>query len=124
MVQIQPRKYVLLNAITGTSISISAAIEMAGGLSLMIFASGVSSGSASFYVDVSNDASLGWVPYNRLITNVPNTNAQNDIRTNIIQQATAGTAIVFFPISDKFNFLRVRADVFATGTYSAILYTN
>ncbi len=121
MVAIQPRKYILLNAITGTSISSNAPVDMAGRLSLMVFASGVASGSAAFYVDVSNDPSLGWVPYNRLI---PNVIGATETRTNILQQATNGTAIVFFPASDTFNFLRVRADVFATGTYSAVLYVN
>lgn len=121
MVNIQPRKEVLLNAITGTAAaSRSVGVDNSGKLSLMVFGTSVTSGSASFYVEVSNDNTLGFVPYNRLI---PNVIGATETRTNIVQ-VTVGTAIVFFPQGDTFNFIRVRADVFATGTYSAVLYVN
>jgi len=126
MVQIQPRKEVLLNGITAGTAQVSrgVGVDSAGKLSLMVYGVGVTAGSATFYVEVTNDNTLGWVPYNRLVSNVTNTNAQNDTRVSLIQQTTTGTSIVFFPPGDTFNFVRVRADVWPTGTYSAVLYVN
>lgn len=111
--------------ITGTAISRSAGIDNADRLSLMIFGNGITSGSATFYVDVSNDGSLGWVVYQRLVSNIANTNAQNDTRVASLTQTANGTAILFFPSGDTFNYLRVRADINKVeGTYGAILYVN
>ncbi len=123
MVQIQPRKETLLNAITATAVaSRGVGVDNAGKLSLMVY--GAVAGSAAFYVEVSNDQTLGYVPYNRL---VPNVAGATETRTNILQ-LTSGTAIIFFPIGDTFNFIRVRGDVWnnASGTaaYTAVLYVN
>jgi len=126
MVQIQPRKEIAFNGVTAGTGLVSRAfgVDNAGRLSLMVYGVGVTAGSATFYVEVSNDDTLGFVPYNRLISNVTNSNAQNDTKVSLIQQTTTGTSIVFFPDSDTFNFVRVRADVWPTGTYSAVFYIN
>ncbi len=120
---IQTRKETLLNAITGTAVATrSVGVDNADRLSLMLF--GANTGSAAFYVEVSNDQALGFVSYNRL---VPNVAGATETRTNIVQ-LTSGTAMMFFPSGDTFNYIRVRADVWnnASGNaaYSAILYIN
>lgn len=125
MSNIQPRSELLFNAITATATSRPAGIDNAGRLSLMITASGVSTASATFYVDVSNDTSKGWAVYQRLTSNTTNTNAQTDARVNNLLLSANGTQILFFPPGDTFNFLRMRADVNkAEGTYNAVLYVN
>ncbi len=129
---IQTRKEVMFNnvtaitgLITGTATSRSAGVDNADRLSLMIFGNNISTGSATFYVDVSNDGSLGWVPYQRLVTNVTNTNAQNDARTNSLAFTANGTAMLFIPSGDTFSYLRVRADINKVeGTYGVILFVN
>lgn len=124
MVNIQTRQVRLLNAVTGTATSVGAPVDNAGRLSLMVFASGVTTGSATFYAEVSNDSTLGWVPYNRLTTNAQNTNAQNDARVGSLTQASNGTSMLFFPPGDTFNSIRVRGDITGVGTYSVILYAD
>lgn len=129
MVVIQPRQEVLFNAISATATSRSAGVDGAGRLSLMVFAQNATVGTATFTVEVSNKSDLGWVPYSRLTSNATNTNAQNDTRVASLQQVGNGTAMLFFPPGDTFNYLRVIGSVFqatavVTATYSAVLYVN
>lgn len=127
MVNIQPRRRLLLNAISGTATSVSAGVDQAGRLSLMVSGMNMTSASATFYVQVTNRDEDGWVNYNRLITNVTNTNAQQDARVSLVNLTTSGTAIVFFPAGDTFNLIRVQADVApgsAGATFNAALYVD
>lgn len=123
---IQPRKEVLLNAVTATTTSRGAAIDSAGRLSLMVYGSGISSGNGVFTVEVSNDPVLGWIPYNRLTSNVTNTNGQTDTRvaSATINTVSTGTAILFFPPGDTFNYVRTKVVVTTDGAYTATLFVN
>lgn len=122
---ISPRKETLLDAVTAaTTTSRSVGVDNASRLSLMIYATAITSGNGVFTVEVSNDPTLGWVPYNRLTTNVTNTNAQNDARVASATLSSNTTAILFFPPGDTFNYLRTTCTRTTDGTYSAVLYVN
>lgn len=135
MVAIQPKKYTLHNAVSSTATSAGVPVNNAGRLSLMVFAQGAGaavnllSSTAVFTVEVTNDQTVGWVPYNRLTSNATNTNAQFDTRVASLQQVGNGTAMLFFPPGDTFNFVRVIVGIFqattiVTATYSAVLYVD
>ncbi len=89
-------------------------------LSLQFIASGITSGNGVFTVDVSNDGT-NWIQYNRLTTNVTNTNGQNDTRVASVTLSSNTNAFVFFPVGDYFRYLRVSVDLTTDGVYSAIL---
>jgi hypothetical protein len=121
---IQTRKEVLLNAVTATTTSRGVGVDNAGRLSLLLKASGITSGNGVFTVEVTNDPDLGWVTYNRLTSNVTNTNAQTDTRVGSVTLSSNSTAIVFFPPGDTFAHIRVKVTVTTDGTYSAVAYLN
>ena len=64
-----------------------------------------SSGSSVFAVEVSNDGT-NFVNYNRLTTNVTNTNAQTDIGVANATLSAAGSAIYFIRPGDHFRYVR------------------
>lgn len=103
-----------------TANTILADVSMRTKMSLQFVASGVSSGNGVFTVEVSNDG-INWVAYNRLTTNVTNTNAQNDTRVASITLSSNTSSIVFFPLGDYFRYMRVNLNVTTDGVYSAIL---
>jgi len=76
------------------------------------------SGNGAFGIEVSNDG-INWVVYNRLVTNVANTNAQTDIRTAAPTLSTNTSAIYFFPQDDLFRYMRVFCAATTDGTYYA-----
>ena len=123
---IQSRKETLLNAVTATTTSNAIGVDGVGKLSLMVYGSAISSGNGVFTVEVSNDPSLGFVPYNRLTSNVTNTNAQNDTRvaSATINTVSTGTAILFFPPGDTFNYIRAKVAVTTDGAYTAVLFVS
>lgn len=110
----------MLNAVTATTTSSSIPVGDKGKLSLQFIASAVSSGNAVFTVEVSND-NTNWIAYNRLTTNVTNTNGQTDTRVASITLSSNTNAMAFIPESDSFLFIRVIATRTTDGTYSAIL---
>jgi len=75
-----------------------------------------------FGVEVSNDGT-NWVVYNRLTSNVTNTNAQNDTRVAAPTLASTTSAIYFFPVGDLFRYIRVFLTYTATGVYYCQLQT-
>lgn len=121
---IQPRKEILLNAVAATTVSRGVGVDNAAHLSIMIFASGITSGNGVFSVDVTNDPSIGWVRYNRLTSNLVGTNAQTDNRVASATLSANSTAILFFPDGDTFNYIRANVAVTTDGVYSAVLYLN
>lgn len=80
------------------------------------------SGNGVFGVEVSNDGT-NWVVYNRLISNVTNTNAQFDTRVAAPTLSTNTSSIYFFPTSDYFRYIRVFVTVTTDGTYTASMQT-
>lgn len=88
--------------------------------SIQFTASGITSGNGAFGVEVSNDGT-NWIVYNRLISNVTNTNAQSDTRVAGPTLSSNTSSIYFFPTSDLFRMIRVFVTVTTDGTYSATL---
>lgn len=88
--------------------------------SIQFVASGITSGSGAFGVEISNDG-VNWVVYNRLTSNVTNTNAQTDTRVAGPTLSSNTSSIYFFPTSDYFRMIRVFCTVTTDGAYSAIL---
>lgn len=74
------------------------------------------SGNGAFGVEVSNDGT-NWVVYNRLVSNVTNTNAQTDTRVAAPTLSTNTSAIYFMPEQDLFRYLRVFCAVTTDGSY-------
>lgn len=113
----------LLNAVTATTTSAPFEIGSAVGVSLQFVASAITSGNGVFTVLVSNDG-VNYIAYNRLVSNVTNTNAQTDTRVAAVTLASNTNAIVFIPESDAFKFIKVVATRTTDGTYSANLFVR
>lgn len=113
----------LLSAVTSTTTSSSFEIGEADKISLQFIASAISAGNGVFTVDVSNDGD-NWIAYNRMNSNVTDTNAQTDTRVASVTLSSNTNAIVTFPIGDAFRFIRVKATVTTDGAYSAKLFLS
>ena len=74
--------------------------------SIQFTATGITSKSGVFGVEVSDDGT-NWVVYSRLITNVANSNVQTDTRAAAPTLAATSSSIHFFPTSDYFRYIRV-----------------
>lgn len=92
-----------------------------GKATFQFIASGISAGNGVFTVDVSNDAT-NWIAYNRLTTNVTNTNGQTDTRVASVTLNSNTSAVVSVPEADNFAFFRVRVVPTTDGSYSAVAY--
>lgn len=90
--------------------------------SIQFVASGISTGNGAFGIEVSNNGT-NWVVYNRLTTNVANTNVQEDLRTAAPTLSANSTTIYFFPRGDLFRYIRVFLTFTTDGVYSAVLQT-
>lgn len=86
-----------------------------GMYTLQFVASAISSGNGVFTVEASNDG-INWTAYNRLTTNVANTNVQTDTRVANVTLNANSSAIVTLP--DPFAFYRVIATITTDGLYS------
>jgi hypothetical protein len=111
---------VVLSGVTVDTTSGAQDVSMRTKLSLQFISEDISAGNGVFTVDVSNDGT-NWVAYNRLITNVTNTNAQSDARVASVTLSSNTSSIVFFPVGDYFRYLRVKVDLTTDGSYTAIL---
>jgi len=109
-----------LNAVTATTTSEAIPLGPLGRTSLQFIASGISSGNGVFTVLVSNDG-VNFIAYNRLTTNVTNTNAQTDLRAASVTLSTNTSAVVSIP--DAFAYLKVVVTRTTDGTYSAVVFS-
>jgi hypothetical protein len=90
-------------------------------MSFQFIASGISTGNGILTVEISNDGT-NWVQYNRLTTNVTNTNGQNDTRVASLTLSTNTSAFLFVPHGDHFEYVRVKLDMTTDGTYTVIMH--
>ncbi len=90
-----------------------------GIMSLQFVASSITSGNGVFTVDVSNDGT-NWTAYNKLTTNVTNTNAQTDTRVASVTLSSNVSAVVSLP--EPFAFYRATVVVSVDGAYSVSAY--
>lgn len=109
-----------LDAVVVTTTSDAFDVSMREKLSLQLTAAGITSGNGVFEVLVSNDGT-NFVTYNRLTTNVANTNAQTDTRVASVTLNSNTSVMVFFPIGDHFRYIKVKVTRTTDGTYSAVL---
>lgn len=87
--------------------------------SIQLVASSITSGNGVFTVEVSNDGS-NWTAYNRITTNVTNTNAQTDTRVASVTLSSNTSSVVTIP--DPYAYYRVKCVVSVDGAYSATAY--
>lgn len=112
---------ILLNAITSTTTSASFPTGPNGITSLQFVCANHTSGNGVFTVDVSNDG-VNWTAYNKLTTNVTNTNAQTDTRVASVTLSSNTSSVVSIP--ESFSFIRVTCTVTTDGTYTATILTS
>lgn len=114
-----PTQYAESIDATGTSEGIQ--VGERRNLSIQLIGSGVGGGdSCAWTFEVSNDMT-NWTPYNRVVSNVTNTNAQTDTRVATITTSANGAQFAFFP-RDHFNYIRVIGTVAGAGAiYQALL---
>lgn len=120
----------VLSAVTtaGANTSGPQDVSMRSKMSLQFTAAAISAGNGVFTVEVTNsqDANgtpTNWVAYNRLTTNVTNTNGQNDTRVASVTLSSNTSAIVFFPLGDYLRYMRVICTITTDGSYTATLQT-
>lgn len=121
---IQTRQERVLNGVVATTTSRGVPVDNAGRLSLQLIATGITSGTGTFTVDISNDGGTTWTPYNRLIPNLVGTNAQTDAFVASKVLNSAGSSMIFIPASDTFGLIRTTCTVATDGIYSAVFYLN
>lgn len=107
--------------VTATTTSKGIDVSARNGLSVQVIASGITSGNGVFTFEISNDNGSTWTTYNRLVSNVTNTNAQTDTRVSSVTLSSNSSAFVFFPVGDHFQMIRCTCTRTTDGTYSAIL---
>lgn len=115
----EPLSRVLLNGVTATTTSQGMPGIFNGRASIQLVGASITSGNGVFTVDVSNDG-VTWTAYNRITTNVTNTNAQTDTRVASVTISSTGSAFVVIP--DPVAFYRVKVTVTTDGVYSATAY--
>lgn len=112
-----------LNAVTATTTS--AAIDVAGAkkVGFIFTRANHSAGSSAFTVEVSYDGST-WVGYNKLITNVTNTNAQDLTRVATVTLSSNTSEIAMMSTEDAFVYIRVKVTETTDGTHTAKCYVE
>ncbi len=106
---------------TTSTTSAGFAPTLNGLCSLQFVASAITSGNGVFTVEVSNNGT-DWTAYNKLTTNVTNTNAQTDTRVASVTLSSNGSAVVSLPT--PFAFYRVKIVVTTDGAYSATAFVT
>lgn len=77
------------------------------------------SGSSLFTVEVSMDGT-NWIVYNKLLTNVANTNAQTPVRAASVSLAADGRAVASMDLEhDVYVYMRARVAETTDGTHTA-----
>lgn len=110
------------NDFTGVTSSVSAANAIVIDLSkrqlksIQLTCANHTSGNGVFGVEVSNDGT-NWIDYNRLVSNVTNTNAQTDTRVGAPTLSSNISTIYFFPQDDLFRYIKFYVTITTDGTY-------
>lgn len=116
----------IINAATATTTSAPIKVNAFRFLSLFVKRSNHSAGTSTFTVEVScdyeeNGSAATWVTYNKLVTNVTNTNAQNFTRVASVALNSDSSAFVTFDSTDAFTHVRVTVTEGTDGTHDAWL---
>lgn len=109
----------LLNAVTASTTSAEIVIAGAKKVTLFFTRANHAAGSSAFDVDVSYDGTT-YVDFNKLITNVTNTNAQTPVRVGTVTLSSNTTETVAMDLErDCFYTMRVNVVETTDGTHSA-----
>jgi len=109
----------LLDAVTATTTSEEIVIAGARKVSFMFTRANHAAGSTAFSVEVSLDGTT-YVAYNKLISDVTNTNAQTLTRVASVSLAANGSAYASLDLtSDAIYSIRVTATETTDGTHTA-----
>lgn len=110
---------VALNAVTATTTSQPISLKGVKKATLFFTRANHSSGSSAFSVTVSADDST-YVTYNKLITNVTNTNSQTPVRVASVSLSSNTTETVSMDLThDAFSSMKVTATETTDGTHTA-----
>lgn len=108
-----------INAVTATTTSEEIVIAGAKKVSLMFTRANHSAGSSTFTVEVSLDGTT-YVAYNKLISNVTNTNAQTLTRVASVALASNTSSTVSMDLeNDAFYSMKITATEATDGTHTA-----
>lgn len=110
----------LLNAVTTTTTSNGENVSARSNIAFMLFATGVSSGNAIFYVDASND-NINWISgiaVQDAQSISATTNAALFVKSKTLSATTTSGLLI---IDNAWQYVRVRAAVATDGAYTALL---
>jgi len=111
----------LLDGVTATTTSKGVDLSERADYSLQFSAAG-GSPSGVFTVELSNDNGTTWTAYNRLISNVTNTNSQSETRVANVTLGGIGSAFLFIAHGEGMGMLRViLTTATTTSSYSCFL---
>lgn len=114
-----PEVIVAINGATATTTSVPIDILGAKKISLVFTRADHSAGSTAFTVDVSFDGTT-WIAFNKLISNVTNTNAQTLTRVASVSLASNTSSVVDMDIATgAYSKMRVTATETTDGTHTA-----
>lgn len=108
-----------INAVTATTTSEEIVIAGAKKVSFMFTRADHSSGSSAFSVDVSLDG-VTYVDYNKLISNVTNTNGQELTRVASVSLSADGSTFATMDLEhDTIHSIKITATETTDGTHTA-----
>ncbi len=114
-----PELLTILDAVSQTTVSAPVDIKGAKRISFVFTRTNHSAGSSAFSVEVTIDGST-WVAFNKLISNVTNTNAQTKTRVASVSLASNTSTLVSMDLeNDSFSQMRVTATETTDGNHTA-----
>lgn len=114
-----PEVIIALNAVDATTTSNAIDIQGAKKISLVFTRTNHSAGSSAFSVDVSLDGTT-WIAFNKLISNVTNTNAQMLTRVSSVSLASNTSSVVDMDLATgTYSKMRVTATETTDGNHTA-----
>ena len=109
-----------INAVTATTTSGGIPIQGAKKITWFLTRADHSAGSTTWTFEVSPDGTV-WEPFNKLITNATNTNAQNHVRVASLAQAGNGVDILHMDLEHgTYVEMRAIATEATDGTHTAV----
>ena len=111
------KPYKALDAVIVTSTSDEISLVDAKKVTFF-FKADVTSGNGVFKVEVSPDGEE-WVQYNKLISNIANTNGQTLTRVATVTLSTDTTETYSMDVTDCFQYCKVTVTRTTDGTYDA-----